>query len=54
MKSKIIILEKQTGDTLTINNTFESLEQCIEHLETIKESKNIIIKQVKFIESDEV
>ena len=54
MKSKIIMLERQTGDTLTINNTFESLEQCIEHLETIKKCKNIIIKQVKFIENKEV
>ena len=46
MTSEIIILEKQTGDTLTINNNFKDLKQCIEHLETIKKSKNIIIKEI--------
>ena len=48
MTSEIIILEKQTGDTLTVNNTFKNLEQCIEHLETIKKCKNIIIKEITF------
>ena len=50
MKSQIIFLERATGETLILNNTFENLEQCIEHLEAIKKHKNIIIKKVKFSE----
>lgn len=48
MKSKIIILEKATGETLTINNTFKNINECIKHLETIKKVNNIIIKKIMF------
>lgn len=50
MTSKITVLEKTTGETLNINNTFNNINECIEHLETIKKCKNIIIKKVKFEE----
>ena len=48
MISNITIMHTQTGDTLKINNTFQSLEQCIEHLEYIKRSKDVIILDVHF------
>ena len=50
MKSKIIVLDRTTGEKITINNTFKNLNQCIEHLEMIKKKEYIIIKKVEFKE----
>lgn len=52
MKSKIVLLERDTGDEIIVNNTFDNLNQCIEHLEMVKNHKNYIIKKVEFKECD--
>ncbi|MCI9585695.1 MAG: hypothetical protein HFH45_03580 [Bacilli bacterium] len=51
MTSKITILEKTTGEILKLNNAFNNINECIEHLESIKQCKNIIIKKVEFKEA---